>query len=210
VEKLGKKEPEKEVEAYITTNSVELAKDKWLCPLSGKKFKGPEFIRKHIANKHGEKLDEVRQEVVYYNNYLSDPRRPADVESARPLISNSVGGASGGGVGGNYDRGGGGYGDYRGGGGDRHRDFGGGARYGGGGGGYNRGYGGDFGGGGYGGGGGYRRDHYPRRDYGGGNRNYGGGGRGGQQPPPPPSADGRRDPRVPVAYTDLDAPEDIY
>ena len=40
-------------------------KDKWLCPLSGKKFKGPDFVRKHIANKHGEKIEEVKKEVSW-------------------------------------------------------------------------------------------------------------------------------------------------
>lgn len=44
-------------------NMQELAKDKWLCPLSGKKFKGPEFVRKHIIAKHMDKVDEVKQEV---------------------------------------------------------------------------------------------------------------------------------------------------
>ncbi|VDO58581.1 unnamed protein product [Onchocerca flexuosa] len=63
---LGRKDIEKEVESFITANCVELAKDKWLCPLSGKKFKGPEFIRKHLTTKHGEKLDQVRQEVHFY------------------------------------------------------------------------------------------------------------------------------------------------
>ena len=57
-------------------NTQELGKDKWLCPLSGKKFKGPDFVRKHIFNKHGEKVDEVKKEVQYYNNYLKDPKRP--------------------------------------------------------------------------------------------------------------------------------------
>ena len=52
-----------EMEKFVTANTQELAKDKWLCPLSGKKFKGPEFVRKHIFNKHGEKIDEVKQEV---------------------------------------------------------------------------------------------------------------------------------------------------
>ncbi len=47
----------------MTANTVELAKDKWLCPLSGKKFKGPEFVRKHLQSKHQEKLDQVRIEV---------------------------------------------------------------------------------------------------------------------------------------------------
>lgn len=55
----------REVESFIQANSVELAKDKWLCPLSGKKFKGPEFIRKHLTSKHQEKLDQVRQEVCF-------------------------------------------------------------------------------------------------------------------------------------------------
>uniref|UniRef100_H3BWP9 SERRATE/Ars2 C-terminal domain-containing protein n=1 Tax=Tetraodon nigroviridis TaxID=99883 RepID=H3BWP9_TETNG len=37
--KLGRKVPEQEVEKFLSANSVELSKDKWLCPLSGKKFK---------------------------------------------------------------------------------------------------------------------------------------------------------------------------
>ena len=61
---------------YFQANTQELGKDKWLCPLSGKKFKGPDFVRKHIFNKHGEKVDEVKKEVQYYNNYLKDPKRP--------------------------------------------------------------------------------------------------------------------------------------
>lgn len=73
---LGCKSADSEVDKFIQANSQELAKDKWLCPLSGKKFKGPEFIKKHILNKHGEKIDEVRKEVEYYNNYLKDPKRP--------------------------------------------------------------------------------------------------------------------------------------
>lgn len=72
IERLGRKDPEKEVEAFITANSQELAKDKWLCPLSGKKFKGPEFIRKHIQNKHAEKLDEVKNEVrIFFLNEIN-------------------------------------------------------------------------------------------------------------------------------------------
>ena len=47
----------------MQSNTQELAKDKWLCPLSGKKFKGPDFVRKHIFNKHGEKVEEVKKEV---------------------------------------------------------------------------------------------------------------------------------------------------
>merc|ERR1719410_230106 len=74
--KLGMKNEEDEVEKFVQANTQELGKDKWLCPLSGKKFKGPDFVRKHIFNKHGEKVDEVKKEVQYYNNYLKDPKRP--------------------------------------------------------------------------------------------------------------------------------------
>ena len=51
------------MEKFIKANTKELAKDKWLCPLSGKKFKGPEFVRKHIFNKHGDKVEAVKKEV---------------------------------------------------------------------------------------------------------------------------------------------------
>lgn len=52
------------MEKFINANTQEIGKDKWLCPLSGKKFKGPEFVRKHIMSKHMEKIDEVKVEVT--------------------------------------------------------------------------------------------------------------------------------------------------
>lgn len=76
MKKLGAKDIDLEVEKFITANSQELAKDKWLCPLSGKKFKGPDYIRKHIMSKHAEKVEEVKKEVEYFNNYLKDSKRP--------------------------------------------------------------------------------------------------------------------------------------
>ncbi|KAI1898763.1 hypothetical protein AGOR_G00075720 [Albula goreensis] len=75
--KMGRKNPDQEVEKFLTANTQELGKDKWLCPLSGKKFKGPEFVRKHILNKHGDKIEEVKKEVVFFNNFLMDAKRPA-------------------------------------------------------------------------------------------------------------------------------------
>lgn len=65
---LGAKREEEEIEKFVTSNTQEISKDKWLCPLSGKKFKGPEFVRKHIFNKHIDKLDDVKKEV----NFNSD------------------------------------------------------------------------------------------------------------------------------------------
>ncbi|CAB3407324.1 unnamed protein product [Caenorhabditis bovis] len=90
-EKLGKKDGAKEVEKFIEKNTVELAKDKWLCPLSGKKFKGPEFIRKHLQSKHEEKLEEVRVEADYFNNYIADAQRPMDVEPRLGPVARDVG-----------------------------------------------------------------------------------------------------------------------
>ncbi|CAF3294780.1 unnamed protein product [Rotaria sp. Silwood2] len=74
--KLGTKNEDNEIEKFINANCQEIGKDKWSCPLSGKKFKGPEFVRKHILNKHQDKIDEVKKEVIYFNNYLYDPKRP--------------------------------------------------------------------------------------------------------------------------------------
>ncbi|XP_017037069.1 serrate RNA effector molecule homolog isoform X2 [Drosophila kikkawai] len=100
IKDLGSKDAETEVEKFVQANTQELAKDKWLCPLSGKKFKGPEFIRKHIFNKHEEKVDEVRKEVQYFNNYLRDPKRPQLPE--HPGSSKRPEAESGRGVGGGY------------------------------------------------------------------------------------------------------------
>jgi len=88
---LGMKDEDTEVEKFITANTQELGKDKWLCPLSGKKFKGPEFVRKHILNKHAEKLEEVKKEVMFFNNYLRDPKRPQspDMNAQPPPERNS-------------------------------------------------------------------------------------------------------------------------
>ena len=68
--KLGLKNEQEEVEKFISANTQELGKDKWLCPLSGKKFKGPDFVRKHIQTKHTEKMEEVKKEVHFFNSYL--------------------------------------------------------------------------------------------------------------------------------------------
>ncbi|XP_051552319.1 serrate RNA effector molecule homolog isoform X1 [Myxocyprinus asiaticus] len=82
--KMGRKDPEQEVEKFVVANTQELGKDKWLCPLSGKKFKGPEFVRKHILNKHGDKIEEVKKEVVFFNNFLMDAKRPSIPEMKPP------------------------------------------------------------------------------------------------------------------------------
>jgi len=89
-EKFGKKNEEVEVENFIKANTQELAKDKWLCPLSGKKFRGPEFIRKHIIMKHVENVDNVKAEVKYFNNYIYDLKRPCFPDPKLRLTTGSI------------------------------------------------------------------------------------------------------------------------
>lgn len=45
---------------------------------------GPDFVRKHIFNKHAEKIEEVKKEVEFFNNYLRDPKRPMLAEAPQP------------------------------------------------------------------------------------------------------------------------------
>ena len=50
-------------------NTEEQGPGKFHCPLSGKKFKGPEFVRKHIFNKHAEKVENVKKDVSLSNYF---------------------------------------------------------------------------------------------------------------------------------------------
>ena len=52
-------------------NTEEQGAGKFHCPLSGKKFKGPEFVRKHIFNKHAEKVEAVKKDVRFEASFTS-------------------------------------------------------------------------------------------------------------------------------------------
>lgn len=56
------------------------------CPLLVLPTQGPEFVRKHIFNKHAEKIEEVKKEVAFFNNFLTDAKRPAlpEIKPAQP------------------------------------------------------------------------------------------------------------------------------
>lgn len=41
-------------------------------------------MRKHILNKHGDKIEEVKKEVEFFNNFLMDAKRPALPEMKPP------------------------------------------------------------------------------------------------------------------------------
>jgi len=75
---IGLKTEEESIEEFVKVNTEEQGPGKFHCPLSGKKFKGPEFVRKHIFNKHAEKVESVKKDVVFWNNYVLEPRRPME------------------------------------------------------------------------------------------------------------------------------------
>jgi len=74
-ESIGLKNETQAIEDFVKANTDEQGPGKFHCPLSGKKFKGPEFVRKHIFNKHAEKVDAVKKDVVFWNAYVMDPKR---------------------------------------------------------------------------------------------------------------------------------------
>ncbi|KAL7069730.1 hypothetical protein ACQ4LE_011169 [Meloidogyne hapla] len=76
LQKLGKKDAEKAVQDFLDKNTVEQAPGKYLCPLSGKRFRAVEFVHKHLHSKHQEEIDVARHEALYFNSYLCDPNRP--------------------------------------------------------------------------------------------------------------------------------------
>ncbi|VDD77457.1 unnamed protein product [Mesocestoides corti] len=77
---LGYRDVDDVVEAFIKANTKRKKRKVdiiWVCPLSDKKFRGPAFVRKHILNKHMEKVEEAKKENAYFfNNFLLDPMRP--------------------------------------------------------------------------------------------------------------------------------------
>ncbi|CAL8276185.1 unnamed protein product [Arctogadus glacialis] len=46
----------------------------------------PEFVRKHILNKHRDKIEEVKKEVTFFNDFLMDAKRPSLPELKLPPL----------------------------------------------------------------------------------------------------------------------------
>lgn len=74
---LGKKDIDEEVSNFIFQHTQEKKPgEKYICRLTKKRFTSAEFVRKHIFNRCGDKVEEVKTEAHFFNNYVSDPNRP--------------------------------------------------------------------------------------------------------------------------------------
>ncbi|KAM3185645.1 hypothetical protein ACTXT7_005942 [Hymenolepis weldensis] len=117
---LGSRDPEKAAEDFIEANIQKRTSKKnaskvvWVCPLSDKKFREPIFVRKHILNKYMDKVEAAKKDnALFFNNYLRDPKRPSLPEAPRHLINRyypptaSTGGDAPSGRGRSFYRGGG-------------------------------------------------------------------------------------------------------
>ena len=84
VQELGGKQEQVEVDRFVEANVERRSKDKWLVRLSGKKFKGLEFARKHILARFPEHVADVGHDVCFFNSFLADPGRPRLPDRPRP------------------------------------------------------------------------------------------------------------------------------
>ncbi|CAH8594950.1 unnamed protein product [Dicrocoelium dendriticum] len=78
--RLGLRDIEEVVENFVKANTRRKKRKTdviWVCLLSDKKFRDPIYVRKHIMNKHMEKVEAVKKDnAIFFNNYLLDPMRP--------------------------------------------------------------------------------------------------------------------------------------
>ncbi|KAI8342425.1 arsenite-resistance protein 2-domain-containing protein [Chlamydoabsidia padenii] len=73
--KLGGKSLKSELDAYMEEHIQKEHDAKYKCKVGdcSKAFKGIEFVEKHITTKHGDEIQRIKDEVVFYNNYVCDP-----------------------------------------------------------------------------------------------------------------------------------------
>ncbi|TGZ60078.1 hypothetical protein CRM22_008747 [Opisthorchis felineus] len=78
--RLGLRDVNEVVEAFVKSNTRRKKRKTdviWVCLLSDKKFRDPIYVKKHIMNKHLDKVETVKKDnAIFFNNYLLDPMRP--------------------------------------------------------------------------------------------------------------------------------------
>jgi hypothetical protein len=75
-QRFGLKNYKESEEEFSKSNSIEIEKTKWQCKLCKKKFKGSNYVEKHIRVRHKPSLVELKKSVEYFNNFVFDPKRP--------------------------------------------------------------------------------------------------------------------------------------
>jgi len=88
---LGLLTAEEAAEVFIKNTINMLKPGKYECKIEGKKFKGEEFVVKHIRAKHEREIENVRKDAESFANYIFDPKRPSLPEhpSNRPQTAQS-------------------------------------------------------------------------------------------------------------------------
>jgi hypothetical protein len=82
----GEKKCEEFLEAFYNEKIVKDSAERFRCDVCAKMFKGPIFVKKHIAAKHPEKLEEIKekaQDEQYYLNYLNHCEKLQDLHQER-------------------------------------------------------------------------------------------------------------------------------
>jgi hypothetical protein len=82
----GERKCEEFLEAFYNEKIVKDSAERFRCDVCSKMFKGPIFVKKHIAAKHPEKLEEIKekaQEEQYYLNYLNHCEKLQDLHQER-------------------------------------------------------------------------------------------------------------------------------
>ena len=72
---VGKEKLEAETCEYVDSQVQCIDGNKFMCKLCTKLFKGADFTKKHISNKHGEIVDQIKAKIVqkiYLDNFLAD------------------------------------------------------------------------------------------------------------------------------------------
>ncbi|KAF5401874.1 Serrate RNA effector molecule [Paragonimus heterotremus] len=78
--RLGLRDIDEVVENFVKSNTRRKRRKTdviWVCLLSDKKFRDPIYVKKHIMNKHLDKVETVKKDTaLFFNNYILDPMRP--------------------------------------------------------------------------------------------------------------------------------------
>ncbi|KAL0082359.1 C2H2-type zinc finger transcription factor [Phycomyces blakesleeanus] len=86
LESLGGKVLESELSNYVKTQVHKEHEAKYKCKVGdcSKAFKGYDFVEKHIFSKHPEEIEQIKEEVNYFNNYVCDPNHMLPVANSVP------------------------------------------------------------------------------------------------------------------------------